>query len=302
MGQKQDRREAREALQSVGANLGVREAERIANQTNLSVQQVANIAANQGINVRPAVTAPPPPPAPPPAPPPPTPPPSPTNWLTDYRGPGGGFGQNSYQNAINAGHTPAQIAAALPGSGLAAGPIAQQRLSTDLQGLESAARAGEAAQQQFNSALSEYQARFDEATRGYQSALSDSAKYKSDYEDYKAKYDALDAERKAEQEAQVSQQLSSLRSGSVASGVPGSGLGSLSSGSSAYSRGSAGSSDGVLSNYWRNSDPTDSVLDHKGPVVEAMSDSSGSMAARSEARQRALARGAGSSYYASRFG
>lgn len=52
MGKKADKREAKEALQNVGSNLGAHEAARIAEQNNLSVAQVMNIAQNQNIGIR----------------------------------------------------------------------------------------------------------------------------------------------------------------------------------------------------------------------------------------------------------
>lgn len=95
------------------------------------------------------------------------------NWLTQFKGSGGGLGFVPYQNARAAGYTPAQIAAALPGSGLTVGEKAQWQLQQDLAAMEQKASAADNYQNQAN----EYQSQLS----GYQSQLDTYQRQLGDY-------------------------------------------------------------------------------------------------------------------------
>lgn len=298
------KQKAKALLQEVGANLGVKEAARIARKADIPVAQVARIAERQDINVRPAVTAPPPSNDPPPPPPP---PPGPTNELTQYAGPGGGFGINSWQRALDAGYDATQIASLLPGSGLPVGEKAQAALSTSLADLKQSASNANTYKSELETIGSRYESRFSELNNQYEQALSGKlnaesqlSSAKSEAESAKLRADELEKQSKEERELQVSQQLGSLRGGSTVYGSPGAGLGSLASGRSSYSISTGGKSGGVLDRAYKDIDPTDSVLNKD--VASDLAKSTGGASRRSEARQRALAGGGASSYYARRFG
>lgn len=152
-------------------------------------------------------------------------------------------------------------------------------------------------QQQLEAAKSSYES----SLSSWRSQLDTAAKEKAAAE---ARANELESARRAETEIAVSQQLSSLRSGSTVSGSAGPGLGSLSSGRSSYSISTGGKSGGVLDRAYKDIDPTDSVL-NKNVAVASVASATGSSgtSARTEARQRALASGgSASSYYSRRFG
>lgn len=319
------REKARELLQDVGQNLSAREAQRVADRAGVSLQQVTRIAERQDINIQPraqekisaaieAAKTPGPPPQPQPQP-----QPKPTNELTNFQGPGGGFGINAYQNAINAGYAPEQIATLLPGSGLPVGEKAQTQLGTDLAALRTQAEqntslagerdywAGQAnrAKEEADSYFSElegYSSKFDQLTSQYSQALSQQQSVKAEADAAKQRADELEKQRRDEQEIQVSQQLNSLRGGYTASGSGSTGLGSLSSGSTTRSISTGAKSGSILDRAYQDIDPTDSVL-NKDVAASSVAELRGGRRARSEARQRALASGQNaSSYYSRRFG
>lgn len=151
-------------------------------------------------------------------------------------------------------------------------------------------------QQQLEAAKSSYES----SLSSWRSQLDTAAKEKAAAE---ARANELESARRAETEIAVSQQLSSLRSGSTVSGSAGPGLGSLSSGRSSYSISTGGKSGGVLDRAYKDIDPTDSVLNKDVAVASAAGVRSDSSAQRATARQRALAAGGSASdYYARRFG
>jgi hypothetical protein len=308
---------AKELLQEVGRNLSAKEAQKVADKAGVSLQQVTRIAERQDVNIKPqaqtkidnaiqAAQNPPPPKEDPPAP-----PPGPTNELTNFKGPGGGFGITSYQNAINAGYAPEQIATLLPGSGLQAGEKAQTQLSSDLASLRTKANeadywSSEASRysdtaENYKNQLSEYSETFSNLSSQYNDALSKQQSVQAEADSAKKRADELEQQRKDEQEIQVSQQLNSLRGGYTASGSGSTGLGSLSSGSTTRSISTGAKSGSILDRAYQDIDPTDSVL-NKDVAANSVAQLRGS-SSRTEARQRALAAGGtASSYYSRRFG
>jgi hypothetical protein len=238
-----------------------------------------------------------------------------TNSLTPFLNPEtGGLGLNFYNQAKAAGMSASQIATLIPGSGAAGvGDLAQQALQRDIEEEKtSKLREYEA---KFEDARQQYEAKFESSMQQYRAGLQEAqtrstqlagelSSAQAAREEARTRADAIEKQRREEQEVSVGQQLSGLRSGSTMGGTPGAGLGSLTSGGSALSgrrslgRGAA-EQGGVLASYRRSIDPTDSVLD-KDVVVDSMTRGGGS--GRSEARRRALASGGGGSYYASRFG
>ena len=156
---------------------------------------------------------------------------------------------------------------------------------------------------------SRYQSIFDDMSRKYDDALAGQRTLQSQLSSAQSEREAereraaeLEKMRDDERELSVSQQLSSLRSGSTATGSGYTGLGSLSSGRSSYSVSTGGKSGGVLDRAYKDIDPTDSVL-NKDIAIEAAGASTGaSRRPRAEARRRALVSGGAGSYYARRFG
>lgn len=156
---------------------------------------------------------------------------------------------------------------------------------------------------------SRYQSIFDDMSRKYDDALAGQRTLQSQLSSAQSEREAereraaeLEKMRDDERELSVSQQLSSLRSGSTATGSGYTGLGSLSSGRSSYSVSTGGKSGGVLDRAYKDIDPTDSVL-NKDIAIEAAGASTGAARRpRAEARRRALVSGGAGSYYARRFG
>jgi hypothetical protein len=260
--------------------------------------------------------------------------PSMSNPLSQFANPNtGGFGGAAIARAKSAGFSDADIRALIPGSGITGlGPQAATALglgdgSGVLSGEKLYASAFQASIRDYQGALGrsleeykkESEQRFEEEYRTrfetdfmqragdlqnqamtLQSQLSTAEKERADA---KAKADELEAQQKAEREMAVSEQLSSLRSGSTASGSAGSGLGSLTSGRSSYSVSTGAKSGGVLDRAYKDIDPTDSVLDKNVASAAAGQVQGSSTANRTQARQRALASGsAASDYYSRRFG
>ena len=329
MGKNNDREareKARELLQEVGANLSAKEAARIERKADVPIQQVLRIADRQEVNVPQRVetkvqaivgqrTA----------------PPSNnnaggtnagsatsnagagvSNELSQFRGQGGGFGLASYQQAVGAGYSPAEILRLLPGSGLTVGERARTQLDQDWKSITdqatNARTYADLAEQyrvdgeDYKSKLSEYSSTFNELTAKYSDALARQQGSAAQAEAEKKRADGLEQQRKDEQEIQVSQQLNSLRGGYTASGSGSTGLGSLSSGSTTRSISTGARSGGVLDQAYKDIDPTDSVLDRDVAIGAARQMRSGGEV-RSQARQRALTGGAtASQYYSRRFG
>ena len=324
MSKKKAKEKARELIREAGKNLSAKEAQRIERKTDVPIQQVLRIAERQEVNVPQRVEnkvqaiveqrnqpAPPPPNDNPP--PQNDPPPSASNELTQYKGAGGGFGYQSYQAATAAGYTPAEIIRLLPGSGLGdkVGEKARAQLDEDWKSITSKAESAgtyatladqyRQSSEDYKSKLSDYSSTFDNLTSKYNDALAKQQSSAAQADAEKKRADELEQQRKDEQEIEVSRQLTSLRGGYTASGGSGSGLGSLSSGST-RSISTGGRSGGVLDRAYQDIDPTDSVL-NKSVAVEGARGSSGGSQRRSQARQRALASGrSASQYYARRFG
>lgn len=147
----------------------------------------------------------------------------------------------------------------------------------------------EASKNQYNEVLGKY----NESTGRISTLSQELEKVKADAELNRSNLEAYKKDT-------VSQQLDILRRGGSSSQGPSSGQANLASGGTAMSRAPQRTS-GV--NVVANVDATDSVLDHRGPVVDVMRSSSPSSYVT--ARQRSLAASGASSaagYYASRFG
>ena len=241
------------------------------------------------------------------------------NWLTNFKGIGGGLGLIPYQNAINAGYTPAQIAAALPGSGLSVGYKAEAQLTADLSRMESQARAADSYASQLNSyqsQLDNYSNQINSLTSQYNNALQQATQWQTTAGEYgkqrdewmtkagdwenqfttkSAEYEAARAEADRYREEAVGRQLAGLRGGSTQAGSGFAGQsGETTTGRTAYQDG--GDSTGLRID--KGITATDPLMARKGPVVQRIrtaTQSSGGPAA-------ALASGGSGSYYASRFG
>lgn len=242
----------------------------------------------------------------------------PANSIAQYSDDGQGFGLTALQRArAQSGLSDAEIRQQAVQSGMKIGPQADQEFFNSA--VSDYQRNLERQLQEYKQQLDEgFQSRLDENLRTsqaqatqMQSQLSQStselqtklSEAQRERDDAAAKATAYEEQRKAEQEMQVSQQLSSLRSGSTASGTAGPGLGSLSAGRSSYSVSTGGKRGSVLDRAYQDIDPTDSVLNKDVAVTSAVDARPANSAQRSSARQRALAAGGGaSSYYARRFG
>jgi hypothetical protein len=317
------REKARELIQAAGKSVSVKEAERIERKTDVPIQRVLQIAEKQQVNVpqrveskiqsivqqrRGSGTS------------------APasnntgvSNELTQFRGTGGGFGLASYRQAVDSGYSPSEILRLLPGSGLTVGEKAQTQLDQDWKSItDRATNAGyyaglaeryktevesyETDVDDYKTKLSDYSSTFDNLKSQYSAALVQQQSASAQAASEKKRADDLEQQRKDEQELQVAQQVSSLRSGSTASGGGGTGLGSLSSGGTSRSIATGGRSGGILDRAYQDIDPTDSVL-NRDVATSASNEVRSSGGSRAQARQRALTSGAtAGQYYARRFG
>lgn len=246
------------------------------------------------------------------------------NWLTNFKGDWGGFGINPYQNAINAGYSPAQIAAAIPGSGLPVGQAAQDRLAADLARLDSQARQADSYASQlsgYQDQLNNYSNQINSLTSQYNNALQQSqlfqqqatqwqttageygkqrddwmtkaSDWESQFKTKSSEYEAARAEADRYREEAVGRQLAGLRGGMTqAGGGYAARDANIASGRTAYRPGQEDSAVKIE----KNISATDSVLAKKGPVVQAIRTASQAR----QAPQSAPQAGTGS-YYASRF-
>lgn len=248
------------------------------------------------------------------------------NWLTQFKGAGGGLGFVPYQNARAAGYSPAQIAAAIPGSGLPVGEKAQWQIQQDLAAMESQASSAASYQSQLDSyqtQLSNYSNQINSLTSQYQNALNQSnlfqqqasqwqttageygkqrdewmtkaGDFESQFKQKSSEYEAARAEADRYREEAVGRQLAGLRGGATQSGGQNAAqAANIASGRTAYRPGS----DDSIVKVEKNISATDSVLAKKGPVVQAIRTVSG--AAPASSAQATPGAGTGS-YYASRF-
>lgn len=237
-----------------------------------------------------------------------------------------GFGRHSYNDAINAGYTPAQIATAVAGQRV--GQRAQDMIAAAQPAYSSGESSGRSSARDdyqgiidslntqiggytsqisgLNNRINDYTTQVNTLTNQYDDALKtidevETArdKFEADLEQRTAEYEAARAEADAYREEAVGQQLRAVRSGSTAGGANQSQRmqGSLAGGRTGYS--SDGASDvGKIAELLRaQGGLTDSVLNRKGPVVEQLG---GAPQASREANRRSPDAGTGS-YYASRF-
>lgn len=258
------------------------------------------------------------------------------NWLTAYKGPGGGIGIKPYEDALKAGKTPAQVAAALPGAGIPIGPLARARLEKDLQDLDNKIksfpdlekRAKAADQYKLDVArlqgeisgykgqiaatatqISGYNKQVADLTKQYTDALAQTKTFEKEKDSWKTKATDWESQFRAKSAEYDTAKLEAAqyRNEAVDRQLAGLRGGSSSTGSSG-SQGTAnitsgapayqGGRNNMLVNIDRTVSATDSVLTKKGGVVQQMRGSSAPNAAPS----RQLASGAPSGYYKSRFG
>ena len=226
--------------------------------------------------------------------------------LHKFRGPGGGFGLQSYKRARAAGLNPIHIARAMGSSGMSLGWRARDAIIRD-----SASQAFQIKQQRntarsaaadYSAQLNQYKSQLD----NYRNQVSDlTSKYQSQFTAKSREYDEARAEADRYKEEAVGAQLRGLRSGATTSSRQdsGGGIGDLSGGRTRFSADIGDDSSRLADRVKDEGGLTDSVLNRKGPVVERMSSSARRQSAPSSQPNRGLSRGAGTgSYYASRFG
>jgi hypothetical protein len=257
------------------------------------------------------------------------------NWLSQFANPAtGGLGLNWYNKAKDAGKSASEIAAAIPGAGLAGmGWRAQNQLERDLDDIsdraESAGSYQAAASQaqgqidDYRRQLDDYSNRMAEATQRYESGLSDwrsdRETWQEDRDDWKeaetdlqgqvsdwtgkfnqsqADYELARAEADRYREMSVGDQLRSLRAGATTAGDQGIAAGGgLASGTPPKF---TSDRDAVV-NIQKDVDASDSVLRTKGPIVDLIR-SVRSSSTPSRRGQLTSGRPSSSGYYASRFG
>lgn len=242
-----------------------------------------------------------------------------------------GFGRHSYNDAISAGFTPQQIAAAVEGKRI--GERARDLIAAYEQTRSSGQDEGRSEGRQ--SAAADYAPIIDE----YKSRISDYDKqisgYKTDIDNFRSKVDTLtsqyntalstakenalarddymkrfseasalhemaQAEADRYREEAVGQQLRAVRSGASAGGANQTNQmrGSLASGKTGYSADRDEISD-LAESMKSQGGLTDSVLSREGPVVQQLSSGSGRGAGGGQ--RQATNRAGSGSYYASRF-
>tara|TARA_A100001234_G_C12603426_1_gene376086 strand:- start:77 stop:787 length:711 start_codon:yes stop_codon:yes gene_type:complete len=234
------------------------------------------------------------------------------NWLNQFKGPGGGLGMGSFNRARAAGYSPAQIAAAIPGTKLSVGWRLANQADAIVSSLKQRADAGKQAQDQLSSyksqldsyqnQVSQLQGQYNKAMAATVAAQKQASEFESKFQKASADYEAARQEADSYREEAVGQQLRALRSGATSSSRQdgGGGIGDLAGGRTRFS-GDSGSS--MSQQAREEAGLTDSVLNRKGPVVERINSGNQRQAGPSSQPNRGLAQGAGTgSYYASRFG
>jgi len=252
------------------------------------------------------------------------------NWFTQFQGTGeysGGAGLSAYKRALDAGYTPQQIKDAAPGSGLHIGSGLRNTLANINSGGDTSASelaAAQAAASSYQSQLSGYQSQL----QGYQSQLSDwSNRYSNMQSQMQGQYQtAMTGKNEAEGRATefegkfkqatedyesakklaetyrgeaVNQQLDSIRRGATYQGGQVNPYASIASG--AVSNRQRQDED-MLIHVDKQVSAEDSVLERKGPVVQAIG--SGNPSPRRGSDNNPLAGGGSpiTNYYSNRFG
>lgn len=237
--------------------------------------------------------------------------------LHQFRGPGGGFGRQSYLRARAAGLNPKQIAAAIGPSGLSLGWRARDAIIAD-----TAAQAQELKQQRntarssndtYQAEIADYQRqisdfqtevaglrdKYNNQLKATEAAEDRASDFESRFTQKSAEYDTARAEADRYKEEAVGQQLRAIRSGATTSSRQdaGGGIGDLSGGRTRFS---SQTESGDLANRIKSEGGfTESVLNNKSPVVDLMAKSE-----KPTSRPNAgLSQGSGTAgYYAARFG
>ena len=234
--------------------------------------------------------------------------------LHQFRGPHGGFGLNSYNNARAAGLNPKQIAAAIGSSGMSLGYRARDAIISDTarqaEGLkqqrnqaQSASQAYQAQIDEYNSKLEDYrtqlddyQSRFTDLTGQYNEALGSANKFEEMFNEKSAQYEFANNEAQRYRDEAVGRQLQSIRSGATSGGAnqTQAGIASLSAG-----RAGIRSADDSAVEIEKNIQAESGALTGKGPVVQRIQAAQPS--SRTSSNQRQGNPAGTSSYYASRF-
>lgn len=221
-----------------------------------------------------------------------------------------GWGRHSFNDAINAGYSGSDIS-----NFVNSGQIRIGQKALDMAyGAGAASRGNQLVQQQYESQLQGYRNQLDDYTRQvnaitgqYQTALGDVNRLTGEVQDWTGKfqqsqsaYEAAKAQADAYKEEAVSRQLSGLRTGTTGGAGGGNNYDpyGLATGEPRYRTGSPAEEN--LVSVKQDVDPTDSVLSHKGPVVQAIR--TGSATGPSTQEKRAPVSTGSGSYYASRFG
>ena len=148
------------------------------------------------------------------------------NWLNQFMGPGGGLGMGSYNRARAAGYSPAQIAAAIPGTKLGVGWRLANQADAIVSSLKQRADAGKQAQDQlssYKSQLDSYQNQVSQLQGQYSQAMAATAaqkqasEFESKFNKASADYEEARQEADSYREEAVGQQLRALRSGATSS-------------------------------------------------------------------------------------
>ena len=241
-----------------------------------------------------------------------------------------GFGRHSYNDAINAGYTPAEIAQGVVGKRI--GVRAQDMLNASqpaysggyssgqsdasaqyrdqIQGLNDQISNFNTRIADYDTQISGYKTKVTDLTGQYNTAIEERDQNAADRDEFQRQFreasdryeqEKLTADRYREEA--ISNQLRAVRSGATAGagGQQQVQRGSLSSGRTGYSSDDKDISD-LAESMKAQGGLTDSVLSREGPVVQQLSGGGGGGGRTSGGNQRTPRNSAGTgSYYASRF-
>ena len=244
--------------------------------------------------------------------------------LHQFRGPGGGFGLTSYNNARAAGIAPIHIANAIGSSGMSLGwrardaiirDSAQQAFALKEQRNSARSDANNYSSQieDFKKRLSDYETRVTGLQDQYNTAMGQVKSWTDKANEYQAQaadwedqfnrrtldFEAAQAEAQMYRDEAVGQQLRALRSGATSGG------GNQTQGGASLTGGrqSVQRYDDDAIEVEKNIKAESGALSTKGPVVQKINTANRRQTGPQGAPNQNLASGAGGGgYYASRFG
>ena len=250
--------------------------------------------------------------------------------LHQFKGPGGGFGRQSYLRARAAGLNPKQIAAAIGPSGLNLGWRARDAIIADTaaqaEGLKQQRNQARSDNNNYQNEISNYQKqisdfqtqignfqsqvgelqnKYDSQLKATQAAEDRASDFESRFTQKSAEYDTARAEADRYKDEAVGQQLRAIRSGATTSSRQdaGGGIGDLSGGRTRMSSQTESDSQDLADRIKSEGGFTESILNRKGPVVDRMATSQRRQAAPESRPNAGLSSGSGTAgYYATRFG